>query len=150
MEVGAKVYHGRVIVTDGDVDEKITIKAGKNIKLKINDTDCEPFKVYEVTSNDKIECDCEKTESKRMADIRISNDKMKAYIKVAYLPEIRYKLKERETFLNLAIAAEEESRKDPPHFSPEEIKAILNTNGNSFISFKPNTSFNLSATTAQE
>lgn len=132
MEVGAKVYHGRVIVTDGDVDEKITIKAGKNIKLKINDTDCEPFKVYEVTSNDKIECDCEKTESKRMADIRISNDKMKAYIKVAYLPEIRYKLKERETFLNLAIAAEEESRKDPPHFSPEEIKAILNTNGIKF------------------
>ena len=29
-------------------------------------------------------------------------------------------------------------------------QAILNTNGNSFISFKPNTSFNLSATTAQE
>lgn len=132
MEVGAKVYHGRVIVTDGDVDEKITIKAGKNIRLKINDTDCEPFKVYEVTSNDKIECDCEKTESKRMADIRISDDKMKAYIKVTYLPEIRYKLKERETFLNLAIAAEEESRKDPPHFSPEEIKGILNTNGIKF------------------
>ena len=99
---------------------------GKNINLKINDVECESFKIYEVTSNDKIECDCEKTESKRLADIRISDDKMKAYIKVTYIPEIRYKIKERESFLNLAIAAEEESREDPPHFTPEELKGILN------------------------
>lgn len=68
MEVGAKVYQGRIVVNDGEADEKITIKAGKNVELKINDTDCEPFKVYEVTSKDKIECECTKTESKRLAD----------------------------------------------------------------------------------
>ena len=46
MEAGARVYQGKVIVTDGD--EKVTIKCGKNIKMKINDIDCETFKIYEV------------------------------------------------------------------------------------------------------
>ena len=43
MEVGAKVFQGRIIINDGEADEKITIKAVKNICLKINDIDCEPF-----------------------------------------------------------------------------------------------------------
>lgn len=129
MEVGAKVYHGRIIVTDGEGDEKITIKPGKYIQLKINGMDCEPFKIYQVTSRDKIECECEKTEGRRVADIRLSDDKMKAYIKVKYIPAIEYKLKEREAFLNLAIAAEEGKIENPPHFSAEEIKGILNDKG---------------------
>lgn len=29
MEVGAKVFQGRIIINDGEADEKITIKAGK-------------------------------------------------------------------------------------------------------------------------
>ena len=129
MEVGAKVYHGRIIVTDGEADEKITIKAGKHIKLRINDIDCEAFKIYEVTSEDKIECECEKTEAQRFADIRLSEDKMKAYIKVRYVPAIQYKLKERESFMNLAIGAEEGNSIEPPHFSEDEIKEILKDKG---------------------
>ena len=129
MEVGAKVYHGRIIVTDGEADEKITIKVGKHIKLRINDIDCEAFKIYEVTSEDKIECECEKTEAQRFADIRLSEDKMKAYIKVRYVPAIQYKLKERESFMNLAIGAEEGNSIEPPHFSEDEIKEILKDKG---------------------
>ena len=72
MEVGAKVFQGRIIINDGEADEKITIKAGKNICLKINDIDCEPFGIYEVTSKDRIECECIKTEGKRNVHIRIS------------------------------------------------------------------------------
>ncbi len=129
MEVGAKVYQGRIIVIDGESDEKITIKAGKNVKLKINDIDCEPFKVYEVTSKDKIECECTKTESKRLVDIRISDDKMKAFIKVKYIPEIKYRIKERDSFMNLAIAAEEGEIAEPPHFTVDELKDILKGKG---------------------
>lgn len=129
MEVGAKVYQGRIVVNDGEADEKITIKAGKNVELKINDTDCEPFKVYEVTSKDKIECECTKTESKRLADIRVSEDKMKAFIKVKYIPEIKYRLKERDSFMNLAIAAEEGEVTEPPHFTVDELKDILKDKG---------------------
>lgn len=41
MEFGARVCHGKVIVNDNGADEKITIKAGKNVKLKINDVPSE-------------------------------------------------------------------------------------------------------------
>lgn len=129
MEVGAKVFQGRIVINDGEADEKITIKAGKNICLKINDIDCEPFGIYEVTSKDKIECECIKTESKRNVDIRISEDKMKAYIKIEYIPEIQYKLKDRDFFMNLAVAAEEGELTEPPHFTVEELKNILKENG---------------------
>lgn len=127
MEAGARVYQGKVIVTDGD--EKVTIKCGKNIKMKINDIDCETFKIYEVTSKDKIECECEKTEAKRLLDIILSEDKMKAFVKISYIPEIQYKLKDRENFLNLAIAAEKGNSIEPPHFSAEELKKELNAKG---------------------
>ena len=129
MEAGAKVCNGRIVVVDSQSDEKITIKTGKYIRLKINDMNCEPFRIYEVTSKDKIECECEKTEGKRISDIRLSDNKMKAYIKVNYIPGIKYKLKERESFMNLAVAAEEEKSEEPPHLSPEDIKSILNNNG---------------------
>ncbi len=129
MEVGAKVFQGRIIINDGEADEKITIKAGKNICLKINDIDCEPFGIYEVTSKDKIECECIKTEGKRNVHIRISEDKMKAYIKIDYIPEIQYKLKDRDVFMNLAVAAEEGELTEPPHFTVEELKNILKENG---------------------
>ena len=124
MEAGARVYQGKVIVTDGD--EKVTIKCGKNIKMKINDIDCETFKIYEVTSKDKIECECEKTEGKRLVDIALSEDKMKAYVKISYVPEIQYKLKDRESFLNLAIAAEKGTSIEPPYFLADELKKELN------------------------
>ncbi len=127
MEAGARVYQGKVIVTDDD--EKVTIKCGKNIKMKINDIDCETFKIYEVTSKDKIECECEKTEAKRLLDIILSEDKMKAFVKISYIPEIQYKLKDRENFLNLAIAAEKGNSIEPPHFSAEELKKELNAKG---------------------
>ncbi|WP_321994297.1 FapA family protein [Clostridium butyricum] len=129
MEVGAKVFQGRIVINDGEADEKITIKAGKNICLKINDIDCEPFGIYEVTSKDKIECECIKTEGKRNVHIRISEDKMKAYIKIDYIPEIQYKLKDRDFFMNLAVAAEEGELTEPPHFTVEELKNILKENG---------------------
>ena len=44
---GAKVVNGEIIVVDSSNEERITIKARKNIKLFINDKECEISKVYE-------------------------------------------------------------------------------------------------------
>ena len=126
---GAKVVNGEIIVVDSSNGERITIKARKNIKLFINDKECEISKVYEVTSSDKITYNCEKTQANREANVIISEDKMKVYITVEYTPEIEYKLKDREAFLNLAIAAEIVSKKEPEHFTIFELKKILKEKG---------------------
>jgi uncharacterized protein (DUF342 family) len=128
-DVGAKVVNGEIIVMDGSKDEHITIKARKNVNLFINGDKCENYRAYEVTSSDKITCTCEKTQSGREATVTISEDKMKAYVTVQYIPEIEYKLKDKETFLNLAISTEVISQKEPKHFTVLEIKEILRTKG---------------------
>ena len=128
-EEGAKVVNGEIIVVDGSNEERITIKARKNIKLFINDKECEIYKVYEVTSSDKITYNCEKTQSNREVNVIISEDKMKAYITVEYTPEIEYKLKDKEAFLNLAISTEIVSQKEPEHFTIFELKKMLKEKG---------------------
>ena len=128
-EVGAKVVNGKIIVIDGLNNEVITIKARKNVTLFINGDKCENYKAYEVTSKDKIICTCEKTQASREVSVTISEDKIKAYMTVKYTPEIEYKLKDREVFLNLAISTEEVSNIEPVHFSISELKNILKENG---------------------
>ena len=92
----------------------------KNVKL---------VRYMKVTSSDKITYNCEKTQANREANVIISEDKMKVYITVEYTPEIEYKLKDREAFLNLAIAAEIVSKKEPEHFTILELKKILKEKG---------------------
>lgn len=126
---GAKVVNGEIIVTDCLNEGPITIKARKNINLFINDEVCEIYKAYEVTSRDKITYDCEKTQSNREVNVIVSEDKMKVYITVEYTPEIEYKLKDRESFINLAISTEIVYEKEPEHFTISELKKILKENG---------------------
>ncbi|WP_160688395.1 FapA family protein [Clostridium sp. C2-6-12] len=128
-EVGAKVVNGEVIVIDGLNNEVITIKARKNINLFINGEKCENYKAYEVTSKDEIKCICEKTEASRKVNITTSEDKMKAYITVEYVPETEYKLKDKEAFLNLAISTEILSEKEPIHFNIAELERLLKESG---------------------
>lgn len=128
-EVGAKIANGEIIVNEGVNGEVITIKAQKNVNLFINDVECEQFKEYEVTSKDKITYKCEVTPAKREANIIISEDKMNAYMTVEYIPEIRYKVKDREPFINLAIAAEILSQQEPEHFTIVELHRKLKEKG---------------------
>ena len=128
-EVGVKVVNGEIIVIGSSNKEQVTIKARKNINLFINDKACENYKEYEVSSNDKITYNCEKTKSNRQVNVIISEDKMKAYINVEYTPEIKYKLKDKELFLNLAISTEIVSEKEPEHFTIFELKKILKEKG---------------------
>ena len=60
---------------------------------------------------------------------------MKAFITIEYEPEIEYKIKERELFLNLALATELASKKEPEYFTLEEIYKILKDKGDIRISY---------------
>ena len=74
-EAGVKVVNGEIIVIDGSNKEQVTIKAQKNINLFINDKVCEIYKEYEVSSNDKITYNCEKTKANRQVNVIISEKK---------------------------------------------------------------------------
>jgi uncharacterized protein (DUF342 family) len=128
-EAGAKVANGEIVVVDGEKGEIVTIKAQKNVKLFINDVECEQFKAYPVTSRDKIAYKCETISSNREVNIIISEDKMKAYMTVEYTPEIKYKLKDRELYLDLAISTEILSQKEPDHFTISEVYRKLKEKG---------------------
>ena len=128
LDRGIKVVNGNIIFQNNDSDEEFTIKSRKYINLFINDKPCKQFEEHVVTKDDKIYYTLEKSEAKREIKIFISEDKMKAYIKVEYLPEIEYKLKDKEPFINLALSVEEVSRKYPPKYTVEEIKKIIKEN----------------------
>lgn len=128
-EVGAKVVNGEIIVADGLSKEKITIKARKNVNLFINNTVCKQYEAYEITSKDKLTYTLEKAKATREVNITTSDDKMKAYITVKYIPETQYKLKDKVAFLNLAISAEVVSEEYPEYFTISELKKILKEKG---------------------
>lgn len=129
LATGAKVINGEIIVTDGNDQELITIKALNHINLFINNKPCEINQVYEINSLDTIMYTCEKIPSKREVNVIISEDRMRAYMTVVYAPEIQYKLKDRDCFLNLALATEIEYQKNPEPFSTLELRQILKENG---------------------
>ena len=125
LERGIKVVNGNIIFQNDCSDEKFTIKSRKYINLFINDELCKQFEENVVTKDDKIHYTLEKSEAKREINIFISEDKMKAYVRIEYLPEIEYKLKDKASFINLALSVEEVSRKYPPKYTVDEVKKIL-------------------------
>lgn len=125
MEIGAKICNGKIVVIDGSNDEKITIKATKHVNLFINDVLCDNSIAYEVSSKDKISYTCEKVPGKRMLDISLSQDKIRAYIEVNYEPEISYKLKDRGLFRNLALSTEKVENDNVPRYTVQELKDEL-------------------------
>ena len=128
-EVGAKVVNGKIIIADGINGEIITIKAKENVNLFINDVECEKFKPYEVSSKDKITYNCETTPAKREVNITISEDKMKAYMTVEYIPKTEYKIKDREFYINLAVSTEVLSKEEPEYFTVQELYKKLKEKG---------------------
>lgn len=128
-EVGAKVVNGKIIIADGINGEIITIKAKENVNLFINDVECEKFKPYEVSSKDKITYNCETTLAKREVNITISEDKMKAYMTVEYIPKTEYKIKDREFYMNLAVSTEVLLKEEPEYFTVQELYKKLKEKG---------------------
>lgn len=131
-KVSAKVVDGKIIVNESLVEQMITVKAIKNVNLCINNVACEKNKEYQMKSTDTLTYTCENTEADRIVDIVISDDKMKAYMSVTYIPGIKYKLKDTELSSILIISTEVVSKKYPEFFTVEELKERLKEKGISY------------------
>lgn len=104
--VGAKVENGKIIVckkpSDND-SETVTIKSCDGIELLINGQPCDNKTLYTITELDKIEYISKKTEAIRNFNIETSEDKMKCYVIVEYIPEYTYELVDKSIHRNLAL-----------------------------------------------
>ncbi|MGH4125791.1 MAG: DUF342 domain-containing protein [Clostridium sp.] len=123
-----EIQQGRIIVKDPCPGGKpAVISSGNNIAIIINGekiNKCTP-----VTSESKIEFVFKEDEAKRQMNLRISEDKMEAYISIIYKPSTVYKLKDAEkaSIMTTAIDIKEEIM--PPKFTESEIKnELLNHN----------------------
>jgi len=103
------------------------IKPSKDINLIINGKKINSaVEVYDYTV---IDIEFDQTVSKRVMNISITPDKMKAYIDIKYMPEIVYKLKDCDENVEVNLIAEIKEKKLPPKYTKEEIiKELRNNN----------------------
>ncbi|OPJ60860.1 DUF342 domain-containing protein [Clostridium oryzae] len=83
----------------------------------------------EVKGNDDIECIIDKTQAKRYLNVKITDDKIEAYVDVEYKPETLYKLKDVEKRNKLLLEKEVLEENYPDKFTEEEIKQELSNLG---------------------
>ncbi|MBZ9636045.1 flagellar assembly protein A [Clostridium sp. FP1] len=123
-----EIQGGRIIVKDPcEGGKPAVICFGNNITVIINGEKIN--KPALVTSESKIEFVFEEDKAKRKMDLRISEDKMEAYISIRYKPTTTYKLKDAESSNAVTIAIEIKEEIMPPKFTESEIKnELLNSN----------------------
>lgn len=125
---GIKVEDGKIIVTDSpQKDEIITIKTCPGVILYINGQISQ--QITPVSSQDKIEYKFEDSEPKRSAEIRITNDKMEAYVNIMSVPVRDYKLIDKEYQKNLTLEKEKVEEKYLPRYTVDELHILLESKG---------------------
>jgi len=126
IESGIKVEDGKIIIISNPLkEENFTIRSCEGINLKINNILCVPRTPYSVTETDTIEYFASTIESHRKLDIKISEDKMKAYAIVEYTPEYTYELKDSPISINLVLRARKKPKNYPPKYTVQELKSAL-------------------------
>ncbi|HEY8804024.1 MAG TPA: flagellar assembly protein A [Clostridium sp.] len=103
------------------------IFTSENVTLTVNDEKVSlSATVYEEST---IDVSLKKDEAKRYMNLRISLDKMEAYISIIYKPETAYKLKDCRPTNSVLIEVEVKEKSMPPKFTELEInKELLNNN----------------------
>lgn len=130
-----KMKDGLILVKDNEIVVKDPIDNGKKanlfaeegIILKINDTIVR--EQCEVLSNDKIEFEIEKKDSKRVVHIRIEDNNMCAAVDIKYYPRMIFKLKEKQEASVMILEKEIEEEVFPPKFTAEELIEELKAKG---------------------
>ncbi|WP_244834770.1 FapA family protein [Clostridium sp. BJN0001] len=121
----------QIITIFGDIDDEksFVIKSPQNGKLYINGNLCDKSKKYSITRLDEIKYESEITEPKRNMSIRLSDDRMKAYIKIEYFLGYIYKLQDAKSGRHLALKSEKCVNKDSNKYTYDEIEKYLKDNG---------------------
>ena len=121
-EVGVYVKDNKIVVKDnGDLSLNLSVKPCKGIHLIINDEECDEFKSYKVTSADNISFYPDSEEESRSISIRISQSKMRAYIKVEYKKAYVYKLIDQKLSKNICLRAFKEEKPIQNYYTKDEL-----------------------------
>ncbi|WP_161938351.1 flagellar assembly protein A [Clostridium tepidiprofundi] len=123
-----RIVGGKILVKNPKNEGKpAIIRPSKDINLIINGEKVNTaVEVYDYTV---IDIEFDQTVSKRVMNISITPDKMKAYINIKYIPEIVYKLQDCDESREVNLIAEIKEKKLPPKYTKEEIiKELRNNN----------------------
>lgn len=121
------VRDGKLIIKNpSEKGEPAIIRGGKNVKVLLNDQEVQGE--IEIFENSKIDVSFEKNEPCRELKIYISEDSLEAYGQVLYVPQIIYKLKDKEENKSLILEAEVVKKIYPPKYNVEELKRELSNN----------------------
>lgn len=123
---GISVKDGVIkVVSDEEVDDRISIAACKGINLFINDELCTSGRRYSVSSTDNIRYEPEIIEEDRECIIKVENNKMRAYITVKYKPQYTYKLIDQKIEKNLVLMAKKVKSKEATRYTINDLIYLL-------------------------
>ncbi|SHI44115.1 hypothetical protein SAMN02745163_00264 [Clostridium cavendishii DSM 21758] len=128
-----QIVNGTGIIKDGKLFIKNPINNGAPCRLICRDkvtliVNGEEVKQAKVLEEDNVEFKFEEIESKRIMNIRTSEDKMEAFVDINYIPNIKYGLKDSEESNELFIEIKEINKEYPPLFTRDEILKNLSDN----------------------
>ena len=122
-----KLKNGEVIVKDPIEDgNPAVIYKGNNICIFVDGDEVKDK--CEVFSKNKIEITFEENEPKRQMNIYVSDDGMKAYAEIKYVPKNVYKLKDKDESNKVNFEGEIIQSIKPPMYTVNEIKNELSDN----------------------
>ncbi len=119
---GLKVENNQIIFRPSHSDSKnYTIESCSGISLTVNGISISPYTIYNLTAEDTIECIPTVIEAEKKMDIKISEDKMKAYATIEYTPEYTYKLKDCEFTDSLKLQAQKVPSQNYNKYTVKEL-----------------------------
>ncbi|MEG0307395.1 MAG: FapA family protein [Clostridium sp.] len=124
----AKVVNGKIIITsDINNSEEPWIIKDKSIGLWVDGK--EVAERAKVNSQSSIEVIFEESNSERLLNINISEDKMIGTISIQYSPKVTYELEDTEEKNSIVLKAKVKEEKFPPRFKEDEILRELKAKG---------------------
>lgn len=124
----AKIENNNIIVTNPIAEgEAAFLMAEEGLVLKV-DGEIVKNKV-KVFEHSLIEVVFPEEKAERHLKIKVSEDKLEAYMEIQYIPERKYKLKDSEDVNELTIEKEIESEIMPPIYNFNEVEEELSKMG---------------------
>ncbi len=123
---GVSIKDGVInVISDDDVDKRISIASCRGINLFINGELCISGRRYSVSSMDNIRYEAEVIEEDREYKIKVDNNKMRAYITVKYMPQYTYKLIDQNIQKNLILMAKKVKSKEATKYTVNDLIYLL-------------------------
>lgn len=125
MEPFVGIEENRLVIRN--TDEEYIIKFKDDLDIFVNDGKITRSII--VTKKDKIIIQNENKEAKRAIDIKISDDRLKAYIDINYCGEVYSEIELKVVGNTISIIKKDMSEKMPPAYKKEEIISALKSSG---------------------